>query len=284
MVSSRSTRTRAFTEHSDAFGEASGGVAEAMRRYLDHLAVERGFATHSMAAYRRDLRRYLHFLNSGGTRSLDDVGESLVAAFLVHLRSGDDDHPPLAASSAARTLVAVRGLHRFSHREGELVADAAKAVRPPALPSRLPKALPLDQVERIIGAAALIGEDQTPAGLRARALLEFLYGTGARISEAVGLDVDDLDLEQRSVRLSGKGGKQRMVPVGSYAAEALAAWLTRGRPALAPQRARGVRQRARWATLAADSLEHVGRRRAPGRNRHRGLATRVAALLRDPSA
>jgi integrase/recombinase XerD len=259
MVSSRSTRASAFFEEEPALGGTSGEIAEAMRRYLDHLAVERGFATHSLAAYRRDLRRYLDFLKAGGTRSLTEVGEPLIADFLVALRTGDDDHQPLAASSAARTLVAVRGLHRFAHHEGDLAADAAKAVRPPALPRRLPKALPLDHVERILAAAALQGQEQQPAGLRATALLEFLYGTGARISEAVGLDVDDLDLEQRSVRVSGKGGKQRVLPVGSYASEALSAWLTRGRPALSPTsaavfvNARGGRlsRQTAWTVLRA---------------------------------
>jgi integrase/recombinase XerD len=243
----------------DAFGGASGEVAEAMRRYLDHLAVERGFATHSLAAYRRDLRRYLAFLNAGGTRSLAGVGESQIADFLVSLRTGDESHKPLAASSAARTLVAVRGLHRFAHREGELPSDPAKAVRPPALPRRLPKALPLSHVERILAAASIAGQEEQPAGLRARALLEFLYGTGARISEAVGLDVDDLDLEQRSVRLLGKGGKQRVLPVGSYAASALSDWLTRGRPSLSPKspavfvNARGGRlsRQTAWTILRA---------------------------------
>lgn len=243
----------------DALSVTSGEIAEAMRRYLDHLAVERGFALHSLTAYRRDLRRYLAFLTTGGTTCLSEVGESLVADFLVAIRTGDEDYPPLAASSAARTLVAVRGLHRFAHREGELPADAAKAVRPPALPRRLPKALPVSSVERILEAASPSGQEGQPAGLRARALLEFLYGTGARISEAVGLDVDDLDLEQRSVRLSGKGGKQRVLPVGSYAADALSAWLTRGRPPLSPRgpavfvNARGGRlsRQTAWTTLRA---------------------------------
>jgi integrase/recombinase XerD len=108
-------------------------------------------------------------------------------------------------------------------------------VRPPALGRRLPKALPVSAVERLLGAAALPGQEHTPAGLRSRALLELLYATGARISEAVGLDVDDLDMEQKSVLLSGKGGKQRVIPVGSYAIEAVRAWLENGRPALSPR-------------------------------------------------
>jgi integrase/recombinase XerD len=257
MVSSRSNRGASFAV--DVFGDASGEIVAAMRRYLDHLAVERGFAAHSLSAYRRDLRRYLGFLTTGGTTSLGEVGEALIANFLFSLRAGGDGHPPLAASSAARTLVAVRGLHKFAHREGDVVADSARAVRPPAIPRRLPKALSLEQVERIIAAAAIKGQEERPAGLRARALLEFLYGTGARISEAVGLDVDDLDLTQRSVRLSGKGGKQRVLPVGSYANDALTEWLVRGRPALSPTspavflNARGGRlsRQTAWTTLGA---------------------------------
>ena len=124
----------------------------------------------------------------------------------------------------------MRGLHRFAHREGITADDPARAVRPPAPARRLPRALPLDRVERLLDAA---GPPDTAPGLRDRALLELLYGTGARISEAVGLDVDDLERGTGLVRLDGKGGKQRMVPVGSYASRAVDAYLVRGRPALA---------------------------------------------------
>ncbi len=252
-----SVRLRA--ERGDPLTDSRSEAADAIRRYLDHLAVERAFAANSLAAYRRDLRRYLQYLLDSGTASLAQVGEADIARYLVALRTGDDDHPPLAASSAARALVAVRGLHRFVHREGELTEDSARAVSPPALPRRLPKALPIADVERIMTAAAAPGEAQEPAGLRARALLELLYGTGARISEAVGLDVDDFDVQQRSVLLSGKGGKQRVVPVGSYACEAVNAWLTRGRPALSPRgpalfvNARGGRlsRQTAWTLLRA---------------------------------
>jgi integrase/recombinase XerD len=234
-------------------------VGQAIRRYLDHLAVERGFAANSMAAYRRDLRRYRRYLNLLGVTALTQVEESAISDFLVELRTGDDEHPPLAASSSARTLVAVRGLHRFAHREGDITDDRAKAVRPPALGRRLPKALAVDQVDRLLAAAAMPGQESTPAGLRSRALLELLYATGARISEAVGLDVDDLDIEQRSVLLSGKGGKQRVVPVGSYAIDAVRAWLEGGRPALSPRgpalfvNARGGRlsRQTAWTLLRA---------------------------------
>src|SRR6185437_4067099 len=120
------------------------------------------------------------------------------------LREGDADHPPLSASSAARAVVAVRGLHRFAVRDGLVAADVARAGRPPAPPRRLPKAISVDDVERLLEAA---GFDGTPLALRDRALLEVLYGTGARISEAVGLDVDDL-LERDAVVLRGKGGRR----------------------------------------------------------------------------
>ena len=145
------------------------------------------------------------------------------------LREGDPDHPPLGAGSAARTVVAVRGFHRFAVREGLTGVDPSAAVRPPAPAKRLPKALPLADIERILDAAGAPG---TALALRDRALLEVLYGTGARISEAVGLDLDDLDPEQGTVLLRGKGSKERIVPVGSFALEAVEAYLVRGRSEL----------------------------------------------------
>ena len=195
--------------------------------YLAHLAVERGVAANTLAAYGRDLRRYLEHL--GGVGRLGDVSEAQVAGFLAALREGDADHPPLSASSAARAVVAVRGLHRFAARDGIVTDDVARAVRPPAPPRRLPKAISVDDVERLLEAA---GFDGTPLALRDRALVEVLYGTGARISEAVGLDVDDL-LDRDAVVLRGKGGKERVVPVGSYARKAVDDYLVRARPALA---------------------------------------------------
>jgi len=152
-----------------------------------------------------------------------------VSAFLMALREGDADHKPLSAGSAARTVVAVRGFHKFAVREGLTQVDPSASVKPPAPAKRLPKALPIGDIEAILAAAGAPG---TALALRDRALLEVLYGTGARISEAVGLDVDDLDLGQGSVLLRGKGSKERMVPVGSYASEAVSAYLVRARPTL----------------------------------------------------
>ncbi len=182
-----------------------------------------------MASYARDLRRYTAHLRTTGTTGLDDVREQHVTSFLAALREGDANHPPLGATSAARAVVAVRGLHRFGLREALAAADPSAAVRPPAPAQRLPKAISVDQVERLLEAA---GAAQTPLALRNRALLELLYGTGARISEAVGLAVDDLDRHAGLVRLDGKGGKQRIVPVGSFARQAVEAYLVRARPLL----------------------------------------------------
>jgi integrase/recombinase XerD len=200
-----------------------------VRSYLDHLAVERGVAVNTLSSYRRDLSRYIDYLTARDVTSLDGVDAAAVSGFLGYLREGDVEHPPLSASSAGRAVVAVRGLHRFAVRDGLLAVDVACDVHPPAPPRRLPKAISVEQVERLLDAA---GVDGTPLAVRDRALLELLYATGARISEAVGLAVDDLDLTARSVLLCGKGGKQRRVPVGTYAVTALEAYLVRVRPAL----------------------------------------------------
>jgi integrase/recombinase XerD len=205
-------------------------LQRAVRTYLDHLAVERGLAVNTLSSYRRDLRRYVSFLAARGVTDLGEVDEAAVTAFLRALREGDPDHPALSATSAGRTVVAVRGFHRFAVRDGLTTKDPAGAVRPPAAGRRLPKALPLDAIERILDAAGAPG---TALALRDRALLEMLYASGARISETVGLDLDDVDMADVTVRLRGKGGKHRVVPFGSLAREALDAYLVRGRPALA---------------------------------------------------
>lgn len=171
-------------------------------------------------------------------RTLGEIAESDVAGFLAALRSGDDDHPPLSATSAARAVVAVRGLHRFALLDGLVAGDVAAEVRPPTPARRLPKAVPVESVVALIEAAGTV---EGPRGLRDRALLELLYGTGARISEAVGLAVDDVDRGQAVVRLAGKGGKERVVPVGSYALRAVEDYLVGARPALAAKGRGGVR-------------------------------------------
>ena len=216
-------------------------------------------AVNTLKSYRRDLARYAAYLASNGVHDPADITEAHVSDFLATLREGSAEHPPLAASSAARTLVAVRGFHRFLALEGDVVGDAAGAVSPPRPPARLPKAISIEDVERLLQAAS-VGD--TPASLRDRALLEVLYGAGARISEAVGLDIDDLDTREGVVRLFGKGSKERIVPLGSYAVDALGAYLVRGRPAFAAkgkgtpavflnQRGGRLSRQSAWAVLRA---------------------------------
>jgi integrase/recombinase XerD len=234
-------------------------ISEAIGGYLDHLAVERGLAASTLESYRRDLTRYADVITGLGKTTLAQLTGADIAAFLAGLREGDERHVPLAPSSAGRAVVAVRGLHAFAAAQGLAAADPARQVRPPAPPRRLPKAITVDQVERLLAAA---GPPDCPAqdapgraALRDRALLEFLYGTGARISEAVGLDVADLDLDGEGVvRLSGKGGKQRIVPVGSYACQALDAYLVRARPALAAAAARSTVKPGRGRSPVTDAV------------------------------
>lgn len=205
-------------------------AAQAVDGYLDHLRVERGASPHTVAAYRRDLRRYVEFLHSRDVDDLAEVTPATVADFAGDLREG-----ALAPASAARIVVAVRSLHRFAAEDGLTVEDPARDVTPPKAGRRLPKGLSVADVQALLDTPLV----ETPLGLRDAALLELLYGTGARISEVVGLDVDDVSRlvdalaeEPVGLRLFGKGSKERWVPVGSFAREALASYLVRARPAL----------------------------------------------------
>jgi len=201
--------------------------------------VERGLAANTVESYRRDLRRYSSVLAGRGKTGLGDVTPADVAEFLASLREGDAEHAALAVSSAARAVIAVRGLHAFAVAQGLADTDPAREIPPPSPPGRLPKAITLAEVECLLAASGPGPDEPGPGGtdprlLRDRALLEFLYGTGARISEATGLDIDELQLgEDPVVRLVGKGSKHRVVPLGSYAVRALQAYLVRARPALA---------------------------------------------------
>lgn len=216
----------------DTARDAPSAVVRVMEAYLDHLAVERGLARNTLAAYRRDLTRYTGFLANRGRTAPDQIEEADVRAFVTDVRTGGGDVSPLAASSTARVVAAVHGWHRFCAVEGWATTDPSQGVRPPAQPRRLPRAMSVEDVERLLDAA---GQGEGPVPLRDRALLELLYSTGARISEVVGLDVDDVDLDpdRASARLLGKGSKERVVPVGSYAVQAVEAYLVRARPALA---------------------------------------------------
>lgn len=240
-------------------------VDDVVTRYLDHLTVERGMAANTLASYGRDLDRYRRYLADRGIADLAEVTENDVREFLVDLRRGDAaaGTMPLADSSVARTLVATRGFHKFAAAEGVVPGDVAHGVRPPRPARRLPKALPVEDVVAILDTA---GAGDHPRALRDRALLELLYSCGARISEATSLDVDDLDTDARTVLLRGKGGKERLVPVGGPAVEAIEAYLVRGRPALVARstpalflNARGGRltRQGAWQVLA-DTAERAG--------------------------
>ncbi len=193
-------------------------------RYIRHVSIERGLAAHTVAAYRRDLRAYLDHLAAEKKLAPGDVATADVSQFVAKLRTRET---PLAASSVARMLSTVRGFHRFLLEEHEVEQDVAADSTPPKLPKRLPKAITIHQMERVLEAAS--GDDVL--ALRDRALLEMLYATGARISEAVDLNVDDM-IDRDVVRLMGKGHKQRIVPIGSYAQAAINAYLVRARPLL----------------------------------------------------
>ena len=235
---------------------ADNAIGAVVATYLDHLAVERGSARNTISSYRRDLDRYGHFLSERHRTDLRSVAEVDVSDFVTALRIGDDVFPALAASSAARTLIAVRGLHRFALAEGLVDIDAASTVKPPPPGRRLPKSLSVDEVFALLESAG--GElSEAPRGLRDRALLELLYSTGARISEAVGLDVDDIDTDSRSVLLRGKGGKQRIVPVGRPAIEAVDAYLVRGRPALVSRSTPALMLNSRGGRLSRQSAWQV---------------------------
>ena len=179
-------------------------MERAVRTWLTQLDVERGVSRHTLTAYARDSRRYLDHLRTQGVTTPEEVTEAHVSGFLAALRTGDESNPPLAASSAARSLTAVRGLHRFLALEGETRDDPARDVAPPAPTARLPKAIRIDEITRLLDAAG-VGEGAGP--LRARALLEVLYGTGARISEAVGLGVDETNAELTEGLRRTRGGR-----------------------------------------------------------------------------
>lgn len=230
-----------------------GGFAEPLDRYLRYVAIERGLSQNTVQAYRRDLTAYAEHLVRRGIADVSGVTPAEVAGFAHSLATREER--PLTASSIARMLSSVRGFHGFLLVEGLAPTDPTVDAKPPKLPSRLPKALTIEQMSAVLDGAR--GEEVPQ--LRDTALLELLYATGARISEAVGLDVDDIlgaDGTGDVVRLTGKGSKQRMVPVGSYAREAIGAYLVRARPVLA-QRGKG-----RGALFLGDRGQRLSRQSA----------------------
>ncbi|MEJ6014518.1 site-specific tyrosine recombinase XerD [Corynebacterium sp. H127] len=198
--------------------------------WLSHLAVERGVSANTLSNYRRDVQRYLDWLSTAGIADLAAVTANDLENYLADLRRGDPStgRKPLAASSSGRALVVARGLHKFAVAEGALDVDVAAGVSPPATGQHLPDTLSVAEVSALIDAIST----ETPIGLRDKALLELLYGTGARISEITALTVDELKGHEGMLTVTGKGDKQRLVPLGSHAARAVSDYLVRGRPAL----------------------------------------------------
>jgi integrase/recombinase XerD len=215
---------------------ARDALAKQIQRFLDHLAIERGLSGHTVAAYRRDLERYATFLRARGIRDARRVDERAVAAHVAAVSASTyRDGRRYRATSVVRALSSVRAFHRFLLRDGKSSSDPTAAVIRPKLPRSLPKPLSVEDVARV-----LAQPDRSAKGLRDRAVLETLYGAGLRISELVGLDVDDLDLQEGSVRVLGKGGKERDVPIGRYARDAISAYLTRVRPQIVTARSRSA--------------------------------------------
>ncbi|MFM8862308.1 MAG: site-specific tyrosine recombinase [Acidimicrobiia bacterium] len=198
-----------------------------VEEFLTWLAAEKGRSTNTLTAYRRDLRAYCQWLTASGT-SLDDVRPTDLDAYVGTLRQRG-----LSPASVKRATVAVRSLHRFRAEEGLSASDPSAGIETPRVPAGLPKALSEAEVNALLD--AVVGDD--PIARRDRALLEVLYGTGARISEVCALGLGDVDLDGALLRLFGKGSKERVVPLGRHARAALAAWLSdEGRGALAPER------------------------------------------------
>jgi integrase/recombinase XerD len=205
--------------------EEGVSLAVAVDRYLRHVAIERGLSDNTVQAYRRDLAAYCDVLTVRKIRDPAAITSADVSAFAHELRTRVDR--PLTASSMARMLSSVRGFHRFLLEESIVPVDVAAEAKPPKLAMRLPKAISIEQMAAVL--ATTEGDDIL--SLRNKALLELLYATGARVSEAVALNVDDM-IDGDVVRLFGKGSKQRIVPVGSFARAAIDAYLVRARPAL----------------------------------------------------
>ncbi|CAB4905294.1 MAG: site-specific tyrosine recombinase XerD [Actinobacteria bacterium] len=258
--------------------DLDGAVAE----YVRHVTIERGLSVHTVSAYRRDLRAYTTWLEQHGVSSWQAVTPVMIGAYLQDLAVRAET--PLSASSRSRVLSSIRGLHRFLVDEGESALDPTTDLVAPKLPRRLPKAITVEQMSALIEAT---GGD-LDVQIRDRALLELLYATGARISEVVGLNVDDVTAEDRLIRVRGKGGKQRLVPVGSYAREALDAYLVRARPLfsargqatpalfLGPRGGRVSRQSAWLVIRAAAERSHLSGDISPHTFRH-SFATHLLA-------
>lgn len=198
---------------------------EVVSAWLTHCAVELGLSAHTLSNYRRDGKRYLGWLQEVGIGDLAAVTTADIENYVKQLRLGGEGTKPLAVASAARALVVVRGIHSFAVEEGMLPMNVAAEVAPPQAAKHLPDVLSVEQVSQLINAIPS-GPTATAYDIRDRAVVELLYGTGCRVSELTGLVVDDVTADPSLLRVTGKGGKQRVIPVGSHAQLALRNYLT----------------------------------------------------------
>ena len=251
-------------------------AAAAAHSWLMHLMVEKGASKNTVSNYRRDVNRYVAWLAEVGIDDLAQVQRTHVENYLVHLRE------TLAQSSASRALIVARGLHKFALAEGLIDTDVAADVSPPKRAQPLPETLSVEEVSSLL-AAIPTDAAATPIDVRDRALLEMLYGTGARISEVIKLSVDDITEDgPSSVRdillLSGKGNKQRLVPMGSLAVKAVEDYLVRARPVLATgsshalflnTRGKALSRQSAWAAIKSVAQRaHLNKSISPHTLRH----------------
>ncbi|MCP1386998.1 site-specific tyrosine recombinase XerD [Corynebacterium sp. TA-R-1] len=218
-------------------------------KWHDHLVVERGLSDNTVSNYDRDLNRYVTWLEAAGLADLNQVTTQHLEAYVADLRRGVGGAAPLAASSAARALVVARGLHKFGVAEGVLPADVAAEVSPPSSGEKLPDTLSITEVAALLDACS----EDSPVGLRDKALLETLYATGARVSEVLALVVDDVAGNEGILAVTGKGNKQRLVPLGSHAHKAIDAYLVRSRPVLSRGKSHALFLNARGGALSRQS-------------------------------
>lgn len=207
-----------------------------LEQFLAHIDVERGLAKATVKAYRADIHKYLDWLDSRGVSDMDHVTADDVEGYIAAL-----DQAGESGRSKARRLASVHEFHKFALAQGVVADDVSARVKAPKAGGHLPDVLSVDEVSRLLDSAAMGGSDD-PVALRDKALLEFMYATGCRVSEAVGADLNDVDFDERVVVLTGKGSKQRLVPLGHYALEALQRYLSLGRPQL-EAKAKGSRER-----------------------------------------
>ena len=234
-------------------------MATPLDSYLRHLTLERGLSKNTLSAYRNDLEKYFGFLEKRSRDPLSATSKD-VEDFSLDIASG------LSASSRARLLASLRGYHKFLVLENQRNDDPTKRLRSPKLPMRLPKALSQQEVMQLIEASGPAPDDESAdyLRLRNRAIVELMYSTGARVSEIVGLDLDEVD-DSGLMRVRGKGSKDRLVPVGSYAKVALDAYLVRSRPVLSSRgSARALFLNQRGARLSRQSIWEIIQKAAEG--------------------